>query len=38
MLNEKFDHLLTLGTVSSGKNGSADDDATADHTRGVFPG
>jgi hypothetical protein len=35
MLNEKFDQLLTLGTVSSGKNGSADDDATTDHTRGI---
>jgi hypothetical protein len=34
MLNEKSgDQLLTLGTVSSG---SADDDATADHTRGDF--
>jgi hypothetical protein len=36
VLNEKSaDQLLTLGTVSSG---SADDDATADHTRGVFLG
>ncbi len=39
VLNEKSaEQLLTLGTVSSGKNGSADDDATADHTRGVFFG
>jgi hypothetical protein len=34
VLNEKsVNQLLTLGTVSSG---SADDNAKADHTRGVF--